>query len=135
MTIRTQACGRPQALNRLAHADALIVAAELVLEDSSANANPGVAAILAVLAGIAASDAACCARLRKRPRGQGHAEAVSLLETVSPGGKEMAKDLRRLLQKKDSSAYGFAFVAPGEATELVSWSKRLIARARVAVEQ
>jgi hypothetical protein len=44
-----------------------------------------------VLAGIAASDAACCARLGVRARGQAHAEAVELLGTVEPGGTDMAK--------------------------------------------
>jgi hypothetical protein len=38
---------------------------------------PGVAAALAVLAGIAAADAACCAALGERSRGQAHQEARS----------------------------------------------------------
>jgi hypothetical protein len=111
-----------------------VLAAELVLEDTTALANSGVAAALAILAGIAASDAACCARLRKRARGQAHEEAVALLGTVEPGGTAMAKDLKRLLQRKDSASYGVAFFAFGEARDLVGWTKRLIGRARTAVE-
>jgi hypothetical protein len=111
-----------------------VLAAELVLDDTTALANSGVAAALAILAGIAASDAACCARLRRRARGQAHEEAVALLGTVEPGGTEMAKDLKRLLQKKDSASYGVAFFALGEAQDLVGWAKRLIGRARTAVE-
>jgi hypothetical protein len=134
VTPRTQTCGRAEARTRLEQADAFGLVAQLVLEDTTAVANSGVAAALAILAGIAASDAACCARLRRRARGQAHEEAVALLETVEPGGTEMAKDLKRLLQKKDSASYGVSFMALGEARDLVGWAKRLIERARTAVE-
>jgi hypothetical protein len=134
VTSRTQPCGRPEARTRLEQAEAFVLAAELVLDDTTALANPGVAAALAILAGIAASDAACCARLRRRSRGQAHEEAVTLLETVEPGGTEMAKDLKRLLQKKDSASYGVSFLSLGEARDLVGWAKRLIGRARTAVD-
>jgi hypothetical protein len=134
VTSRTQRCGRPEARTRLEQAEAFVLAAELVLDDTTALANPGVAAALAILAGIAASDAACCARLRRRPRGQAHEEAVALLETVEPGGTEMAKDLKRLLQKKDTASYGVSFFSLREARDLVGWAKRLIGRARTAVE-
>ena len=60
---RAQPCDRSDALNRLLQAEAFVTAAALVLEDGTDVARPGVAAALAVLAGIAASDAACCARL------------------------------------------------------------------------
>jgi hypothetical protein len=134
VTPRTQTCGRAEARTRLEQADAFALVAQLVLEDTTAVANSGVAAALAILAGIAASDAACCARLRRRARGQAHEEAVALLETVEPGGTEMAKDLKRLLQKKDSASYGVSFMALGEPRDLVGWAKRLIERARTAVE-
>lgn len=66
---RTGTCGAAQARTRLQHAKAFLTAAELVLDDDTDPANAGVAAALAVLAGVAASDAACCAQLRKRHRG------------------------------------------------------------------
>ena len=134
MTSRTQPCGRPQARTRLEQAEAFVLAADLVLDDTTALANPGVTAALAILAGIAASDAACCARVRRRARGQAHDEAVDLLATVEPGGTEMAKDLKRLLQKKDSASYGVSFFSLAEARDLVGWAKRLIRRAQTAVE-
>ena len=65
------------------------------------------AAALAVLAGIAASDAACCAALGRRSRGQDHQQATGLVEQVEPGGPEAAKALRRLLNLKDEAQYGF----------------------------
>lgn len=133
-TKRTKSCDRSDALNRLAQAEAFLLAAELVVEADTDDATPSVAASLAVLAGIAASDAACCARLGVRARGQSHAEAVELLGTAEPRGGDMAKDLQRLLNRKDDSQYGVAFVSAGEASRMVSWAKRLLGNARHAVE-
>lgn len=131
---RTQACDRSGALRRLAQAEAFLFAAELVIDDEGDQATPSVAASLSVLAGIAAADAACCARLGLRSRGQAHAEAVELLAAVEPGGAEMAKDLQRLLHRKDDSQYGLALVSPTDAGRMVAWAKRLLGRARKAVE-
>lgn len=131
---RTQPCDRSDALNRLAQADSFLLAAELITEDDSDDATPSVAASLAVLAGVAASDAACCARLGVRARGQSHAEAAALLGTVEPGGSDMAKDLQRLLNRKDDSQYGVAFVSAGEARRMVAWATRLLGNVRRAVE-
>ena len=131
---RIQDCNRRDAQNRLAQAEKFVEVAELVLDDGSSTTNPGVAAALAVLAGIAASDAACCAKLGKRARGQSHEEAKAVLETVAPCGSEMAKDLGRLLQRKNDSHYGIAFVSEGDARDMVGWAKRLLMMARAAVE-
>jgi hypothetical protein len=93
-----------------------------------------VAAALADLSGIAASDTACCARLKKRLRGQFHAEAIGFLATVAPGGAAMAKDLQRLLDHKHDSEYGLLFVSRQDARRAIGWSKRLLVAARRAVE-
>lgn len=61
-----------------------------------------------MLAGIASADAACCATLGERTRGQAHHEAVSLVEQVAPDGPTAAKTLERLLSLKDEAQYGFA---------------------------
>ncbi len=131
---RNQPCDRSDALNRLAQAESFLLAAELIVDDDSDDATPSVAASLAVLAGIAASDAACCARMGARARGRSHAEAVELLGTVEPRGADMAKDLQRLLNRKDDSQYGLAFVSAGEASRMVGWANRLLGHARRAVE-
>jgi hypothetical protein len=131
---RAQVCDRREALNRLAQGESFAAAAALVLEDTTDVARPGVAAALAVLAGIAASDAACCARLGRRARGQAHEEAAALLASVDPHGPAMAKDLERLLSRKDSSHYGTTFVSAAEAARMVSWARRLLERASRAVE-
>ncbi len=91
-------------------------------------------AALAVLAGVAAADAACCAKLRVRSRGQSHQDAVAVLATVAPHGADMAKDLSRLLNRKDDSHYGVTFVSASDAGRMVMWAKRLLTRARAAVE-
>lgn len=131
---RQSPCGRVEAAARLAQADAYLAAAKLVVDDPTDVANPGVAGALAVLAGIAAADAACCARLSTRPRGQNHREAIALVSTVAPHGAAMAKDLDRLLNRKDSVHYGATMISPAEGVRMVGWAARLVGHARTAVE-
>jgi hypothetical protein len=131
---RCSPCGRVEAAARLAQADAYVGAARLVVDDPADVANPGVAGALAVLAGIAAADAACCARLSLRARGQNHREAVALVSTVAPHGPAMAKDLSRLLDRKDSVHYGTAMISATEGARMVGWAARLVGHAHAAVE-
>lgn len=133
-TGRTQACDRSDARARLGQAESLLAAAELALADDAEVTNPGVAASLAVLAGIAASDAACCAKLGRRARGQHHQQAVDLVATVRPHGQQLARDLRRLLNRKDDVHYGMTLIAAGDATDMVGWATRMISDARRVVE-
>lgn len=131
---KTQTCDRSDARRRLGQAESFLLAAELIVDDDIDEATPSVAASLAVLAGIAASDAACCARLGIRARGQSHVDAVELVRTVEPRGADMAKDLQRLLNRKDASQYGLSLVSSAEASRMVGWAKRLLGQARRAVE-
>lgn len=88
--IRVQQCDGEDARKRLVAAGKLLVLAELVDGESDPDfAN--VAASLAVLAGIAASDSACCKALAYRSRAERHMEAVRVLERVANGGKDAAK--------------------------------------------
>jgi hypothetical protein len=130
----TSPCTRADAITRLAQAEAHVMVAELVLDGTSQAAIPGVAVANAVLAGIAASDAACCAKLKERPRGQSHAEATKLLATVVPHGAEMARDLERLLKRKDDAHYGLTFLSHADASKLVGYAKRMVELARRVVE-
>ncbi len=131
---RHERCGRAEAGARLVQADAYLAAARLVADEPAGVANPGVAAALAVLAGIAAADAACCARLSVRARGQDHREAAALVGTVTPQGPAMAKDLDRLLKRKDSVHYGAAMISAAEGARMVGWAARLVGHAHTAVE-
>jgi hypothetical protein len=89
-------------------------------------ATPGVAASLAVLSGIAAADAACCAALGRRVRGQDHREAIDLLGQVAPEGTAMARDLGRLLNIKDDAHYGLLHVSSQRATAALRQARRLV---------
>lgn len=133
-TSRTKNCSRKDAHVRLMQAESFVKTAQMVAEETKNEFNPGVSASLAVLAGIAASDAACCARLGVRSRGEAHSDAVALLGTVIPHGAIMAKDLQRLLNRKDDSHYGVTFVSSLDALRMISWARRIVASARVAVE-
>ena len=105
---RTTKCDPSDARTRLRQAEAFVSVAELVLseQDDEDLLFNGAAAALAVLAGIAASDAACCSRLGRRFRGQNHAGSVDLVRAVQPEGAALAKDLARLLAIKDNVHYG-----------------------------
>lgn len=46
----------------------------------------------------------------------------------------MARDLRRLANRKDDSHYGLSLVSRGDATSMVRWARRLLALAARAVE-
>lgn len=92
-----------------------------------------VAASLAVLAGIAASDAACCGALGRRSRGESHHEAEGLMVDIAKGGGEAATCLRRLLDLKDKAQYGFVHashsdlkVALRQAEKLVEFASRTL---------
>jgi hypothetical protein len=83
----------------------------------------------AVLAGIAASDAACCKALGRTNRSQNHRDAVELLGQVSPGGADAAKQLERLLSLKDESQYGFTDLTAQKLQQAVRRAKALLAHA------
>jgi hypothetical protein len=78
------------------------------LADANSNAEERkAAASCAVVSGIAAADAACCASLGERSRSQDHREAAALLRRIVPGGDEAARDFGRLIGLKDAAQYGF----------------------------
>jgi hypothetical protein len=103
---RTQPCSAAEANTRLRHARSFLEVAELAAEEGEDIEYSSAAAALAVLAGIAASDAACCKALRRRSRGQDHREAARLVEQIAPGGKQAANSLKRLIDLKDEAHYG-----------------------------
>ncbi|WP_051400137.1 hypothetical protein [Haloechinothrix halophila] len=98
-------------------------------------ATPNVAAALAVLAGIAASDAICCASLHERPRGQDHRQAVDLLSSIEPNGKTIGRHLGRLLDIKDGAHYGMTFVTPQRAIASLRQAKHLVEASEAIVRE
>jgi predicted RNA-binding protein with EMAP domain len=96
---------------------------------------PMVAAGLAVLAGIAASDAICAARLGEIHRGDDHRGARALLTRATPDGKRLADALAKLLDVKDQAHYGVILVPPRTARSAVRWAQRLLDRAQEESER
>jgi hypothetical protein len=137
---RTARCSKDDARSRFKRAESFLAVADLVLgervetpdHDDVINLS-GVAAALAVLAGIAAADAACCHRLGVRSRGQDHTQAVALVKQVIPNGGEVARDLERLLDLKDNAHYGILGVSDGDARTAVEWARRTVDNTRAVL--
>jgi hypothetical protein len=108
---RTQRCSEADAETRLRHSRLFLEVAQLVADEGDDVEYASPAAALAVLAGIAASDAACCKALGRRYRGQDHREAAAMLARVTPDGRQAANSLGRLLDLKDEAHYGLFDVA------------------------
>jgi hypothetical protein len=106
-----------------------------VLSDPSRSEFSNVSAGLAVLAGIAASDAICCARLHVRHRGDDQRSAAVLLAEATPNGKRLAQTLVRLLDVKDAAHYGVHLVNSRRAKDAVKWAGRLVEDARTELER
>ena len=124
-----------EARSRLATASAYLETAEAVLDEQAREEFLSVAAGLAVLAGIAASDAICCARLKVRHRGDDHRGAADLLKGSTADGARLASTLVRLLDIKDEAHYGVVIVAPSKARDAIRRAGRLVERAREEVER
>jgi len=132
---RTAACGSTEARARLRTAQAYLEVAEVVLVEPEREEFASVAAGLAVLSGIAASDAICCVRLGKRHRGEDHHGATVLLEEATPDGSALAITFTRLLELKNTAHYGATLVSARSAASAVKWAGRLVERAREEVER
>lgn len=96
---------------------------------------PGVAAGLAVLAGIAASDAISARRLGLIHRGEDHRAASALLQQATPDGKKVAATFLRLIDIKDEAHYGLLVVAPRKARDAIRWAQLLVDRAGEELER
>lgn len=126
MSPRTGNCGPTEARTRLDHARKFHEVAELAASERDVDASRSVAAALAVLAGIAASDAACCARLGQRARGQSHHQALDLLGQIVPDGGRAARHLKQLLDLKDGAHYGFIHMTNKELASALRHSRALV---------
>jgi hypothetical protein len=131
---RTQECGRTEARRRLSAAEKFLETARLI-EGEHEDAFRSVAASLAVLAGIAASDAACCSALGRRSRGDDHHDAEGLLATITPGGAEAAVALRRLIDLKDKAKYGIIFVSREDLKTAMKQAERMVSIATALVKR
>lgn len=122
---RTQQCDSSDADSRCASAVKYLEVAHL-LESEDEGPSRSVAASLAVLAGIAAADAACCRSLGRRSRGEDHHDAEDLVTMISPGGAEAAAALRRLIDLKDKAQYGIIYVSRTDVKLAMRQADRLV---------
>ncbi len=127
MTERRKAMTRADVLTRQSHAHAFLDSARLIHElgaDAGIEPLGNTIASLAVLAGIAASDAICGAEVSERA-GENHFDAVKLLRQVTPG-KSCAAQLQRLLDAKPESHYSSRLVTVARAEDLTDQAARLV---------
>jgi hypothetical protein len=133
---RTQVCGDPQANQRLARAKSFLEVAKMTADENDPALEYGAAAAsIAILAGIAAADAACCSALGRRSRSDDHHDAERLLIAITPGGKAAASQLRKLISLKDAAHYGFVTPSAAElkrtlrqADQLVEFAEQIVRR-------
>lgn len=124
--LTTRRADPSQARARGAIAEKNLEVAELVAEEGGASINVCVG--LAVLAGIAASDAVCIAATGERYAGQDHVSAAELLERVDSA---LGKRLRLLVALKPSSHYGDLLLSEVDRKAALR-SARLLVQAAVS---
>ena len=132
---RTSQCSPAEARVRLRTAQAYLDVAASVLQERGRDEYLNVAVGLAILSGIAASDAICGIRLGHLHRGDDHRGAEDLLRTATPDGQKLATNLGRLLSLKDAAHYGVLVVAPRKANDAKRWAAHLVERAVEEVER
>ena len=131
---KTRPASPEEARVRARTSTAYLEVAGLVLEEREP-AMPGVAAGIAVLAGIAAADAICGVRLREIHRGDDHRAAAVLLSRATPDGAKLAATFKRLIDMKDEAHYGLRLVPTAKARSATRWAALLVARAIEEVER
>ncbi len=89
---------------------------------------------LAIHAAINAADAVCGIRLGKRSGGQTHEEVLGLLATAGADGREVAKELGRVLPLKTKAEYDPVDVSRTDAGRAVERARRCVAIARRVVD-
>ena len=121
---KTRPAGRTQAATRLADAHAFLQQAEISAELIDGPRRDATVVSSAVLAGIAAADAACGARLGEIAVGS-HDSAPRLLKQVV-GSERSVTALSRLLSLKSTSQYAGDVVGFRHATEAIERARRLV---------
>ncbi|NDL60290.1 hypothetical protein [Phytoactinopolyspora mesophila] len=140
---RRRACTPAEASTRLRHAEAFFATAQLVASEEGKPTDYDynhVAAGVAVLAAIAASDALCCKLLGERARGQDHRQAIEVLEEIRYGEgnpaaqqrrtRELSQALATALDIKDESHYGTRMLTAEQVTRVMRAAEKLVSAAR-----
>jgi hypothetical protein len=131
MATRLHDCDEATMRGRLAKAEQFLEVAENTRAFADHEAEVGDALVsLYVLAGIAASDVLCCKALGHFVQGDDHQRAVAELSKVTPGGKQLGKDLRALLAMKNRAGYGALSVRAEERKRAWRRAESLVEAAR-----
>lgn len=120
---RTKKCSAATRAGRLRKARSFRDAAELIRAVLTDADDLDAYAALCVLAGIAASDVLCCARLGEHASGDNHQEAAALLAKVD---RSLAKDLTTLLGMKRRAEYEAAPVSKPDSKRARAAVDRLV---------
>ena len=128
---KKSACTKADAAARVEHAVVYLNVAELALSDQSGPEST-VATGNAVLAGIAASDAICCALAGSHLRGGDHRKAAKFLREVT-GNADLSKALRDLIDFKDQAHYVVDNVKAERAKAAIRRARTLVEAAQRAV--
>jgi hypothetical protein len=123
---RATDCTPAEARARREQAQAFIDVAEMVLSEPATQSETHVAAALAVLGAIAATDAICGLQLGHYSRGQDHNQAAALLETVALPDRTLPTKLRRVLAYKDNVHYSPRLISKADAQVLVRQARALV---------
>lgn len=123
---RVTDCTPAQARTRRQQARAFLDVADLVLAEPATKAETHVAAALAVLAAIAATDAICGLSLGRYSRGQDHSSAADLLDTVDLVDPTLPAKLRKVLVAKDLAHYSPQLLGVREARAVVRNAATLV---------
>ncbi len=86
-------------------------------------------------AGIAACDAACCKALGRYGQGEGHDQAIQLIEQVEPDGQDAARRLERLLVLKYDAIHGFQPISGAHAKTALTSAREMVAFAERVVQR
>lgn len=132
--LRSRRCDAADARKRFGDASKYLEVAELVASEDTFESH-NVATGLAVLAGIAAADAACCKALGESSRGPEHRDAAVFLRRVTPGGESAANNFERLVGLKDKAHYSFLNVSSQDRTTALRRASQLVEFARDALQR
>lgn len=126
--ITTRAATPGEARGRRKVAEEYLAVARLI--DSEDGAAINVCIGVAVLAGIAGSDAICGHALGERYSGSDHHAAADLLDRVDPS---LAKRLRDLIDLKGASHYGHGLLTDSDRKKALRSADALVAEAALRV--
>lgn len=132
--MKKRPCNRIDARNRVEQAEKFLEVAQLFSGDEDPN-GANVSASNAVLAAIAAADAACCAALGEHAQGESHAEAPKVLATVPGGGRDASNALKRAVSIKNKAQYGLIPLSKADRDAAMVQAEKLIVFARTVLER